>query len=86
MTETLGDGPIQPDLIVVMNRIAHSLDNILNGEERPKRNGFVLLIFPFDGREGRANYISNAERADVMTLLKEQIVRFEAQDANTGRD
>jgi hypothetical protein len=29
--------------------------------------GFVLLVFPF-GEEGRRNYISNAERADVLTL------------------
>jgi hypothetical protein len=46
----------------------------------------VLLVFPFgEGEEGqRANYISNADREDVVTLLKEQIKRFEGQPEMTG--
>ena len=31
-----------------------------------------------------ANYISNADRADVVTLLKEQLARFEGQPEMKG--
>jgi len=43
------------------------------------------LFFPFEGREGRCNYISNAAREDVLTLLKEQVARFEGQPEMKGR-
>lgn len=84
--ERLGDAPIEPQLEGLMNRIATSLDYLLNGGRKgmERTNGFVLLVFPFEGREGRANYISNAERADVLTLLKEQVARFEGQPELSG--
>ena len=84
MKETLGDEPIQNDFVSFMNTLAQTLDEILNGEERPKRNGFILMIFPFEGREGRCNYISNAKRAEVITLLKQQITRFEGMPEVEG--
>lgn len=37
------------------------------------------MIFDFGEGAGRANYISNADRADVVTLLREQLKRFEEQ-------
>lgn len=84
---TLGDAPIQPEFIDLMNQLAPALDHMFNGEAHGKDRavGFVLLVFPFEGRDGRANYISNAERADVVTLLKEQIARFEGQPEMSGR-
>jgi len=58
-----------------MNNIAHLLDRVLNGDLTGEKRvtGFVLLVFPFEGHGGRCNYISNATRADVVTMLKEAI-------------
>lgn len=84
----LGDAPIEPELNRLMNSIAKVLDEGLNGGAKGKarKNGFILIIFPFDEVTGggRANYISNADRADVVTMLKEQIKRFEGQPDVTG--
>lgn len=79
MSERLGDGPIEPRYRELMNNLARGVDAILNGKERPKQTGFIMLVFPFDGHEGRCNYISNADRKDVVLLLKEQLRRFEGQ-------
>ena len=79
MVEQIGDGPIEPRYVDVMKAIAEGLDKVLNGEAHHKdpETGFVLLVFPFHEYQGRCNYISNAERVDVLTLLKDQIRRFE---------
>lgn len=85
---TLGDAPIEPQHHARMNAIASGLDQILNGETRgrDRKVGFVLLVFPFGSDDGRCNYISNgAERRDVVTLMKEQIKRFEGQPEVSGR-
>ena len=85
-TKRLGDGPIQPEYERIMNSLAHGVDEILNGKQRPKPLGFVLLVFPFDEvkGEGRCNYISNAQREDIVVMLKEQVKRFEGQPDMTG--
>jgi hypothetical protein len=87
MIDKLGDAPIEPKLHDMMNELARKLDVFFNqdlkGDER--EIGFVLLVFPFEGREGRANYISNAKREDVVVMLKEQLARFEGQPEQTGR-
>lgn len=80
--EQLGDGPIEPAYIERMNELAHTLDIAFNGGAKgnDRTTGFVLLVFPFGSSDGRCNYISNgADRADVLTLLKEQAKRFEQQ-------
>jgi len=84
--KSLGDGPIQPDLIEVMNALARGLDKALNGDAKgnDRQNGFVLLVFPFEGRDGRCNYISNGARHDIVTLMREQIARFEGQPEVKG--
>lgn len=84
MTERIGDAPIDPKLHEMMNALAHGIDEILNGKERPKTLGFVLMMFPFEDHGGRCNYISNAQRADIVIMLKEQIKRFEGQPDVTG--
>ena len=88
----LGDKPIEPRFRELMNKLAPALDELFNGDERPKKTGFVLIVFPFEesakahrGETGRANYISNAQRADVVVMLKEQIKRFEGQPEMQGR-
>lgn len=88
MTHQLGDGPIEEEYSQTMNAIAQGLDEILNGHNKGKdrKVGFVLLVFPFDEKEGRCNYISNgADRKDIVVLMKEQIKRFEGQPEVSGR-
>lgn len=87
MAERLGDAPIQTDYREKMNAVAAALDQLFNGETRGKdrATGFVLLVFPFGEQEGRCNYVSNgADRRDIITLMKEQIKRFEGQPDITG--
>jgi hypothetical protein len=86
MSNTLGDAPIEPQYHEMMNNLARAIDEMFNGELRGKdrKTGFVMIVFEF-GDTGRANYISNAERADVVTLLKEQIARFEGQPETQGK-
>jgi len=84
----LGDAPIQPEYIEMMNAVAHVLDEMFNGKSkgRARKTGFVLMVFPFGDTTGRCNYISNgADRIDVVTLMKEMIQRFEGQPEMQGR-
>lgn len=86
--QMLGDAPIEPKYREMMNGVARALDETFNGDARGKdrKVGFVLLLFEFGEQEGRCNYISNgANRKDVVTLLKEQIKRFEGQPDVAGR-
>lgn len=65
-----------------MRALAQNLDEIFNGDAKghDRTNGFVLLVFPFGGPEGaRTNYISNADRKDMLVALKEIVARFEGQ-------
>jgi hypothetical protein len=83
--EQLGDKPIQPEVRETMNKIARVVDSALNINTKEKTWGFCLMVFPFEGFDGRANYISNAKRADVIVLLKEQLRRFEGQADVRGK-
>jgi len=88
MSDKLGDAPIEPHLREMMNALAKGVDEILNGKETPKAekpNGFLLMVFPFEDFDGRCNYISNADRKDVVVLLKEQLARFQGQPEMEGR-
>lgn len=79
---SLGDGPIQSEYYEEMNAIAHSLDEIFNGDAKGKdrKTGFVLFVFPYGPVDGRANYISNgANREDIVRLFEEQIKRFKGE-------
>lgn len=65
-----------------MQALAGGLEQILNptASKDGKTVGFVLLVFPFSAPEGaRTNYISNADRKDVLVALKEIVARFEGQ-------
>lgn len=84
MSERLGDQPIEPKLEDMMNALARGINEVLN-EPGQKKNGFCLMVFPFEGFEGRANYISNASRKDIIVLLKEQLARFQGQPDIKGR-
>jgi hypothetical protein len=76
----LGDAPIEDKHRAAMVALAKGIDDILNGEGTPKQErkvGFCLLVFDFGEGPGRANYISNAKREDIVVLLKEQLTRWE---------
>jgi hypothetical protein len=84
---SLGDGPIQDEMYEIMNGLAHGLDEIFNGKDakpQDKTVGWVLMVFPFEGNEGRCNYIANARREDIVVLMKHQIARFEGQPDIVG--
>ena len=83
--ETLGDAPIEEEYRAKMNFLAEQMDHFFNGDLRgeDRHTGFCLMVFEF-GNAGRANYISNANRADVVTMLKEQLARFEGQPEMKG--
>lgn len=69
-----------------MQALGAGLDQILNGNQVPKPNGFVLLVFSEDAALGsRTNYVSNCPRADVIAALKEVLARFEGQPLQSGR-
>jgi hypothetical protein len=70
--------PIEPQYFAKMNDIGKTLDRLLNGDERPRHTGFVLLMFEF-GADKRMNYLSNAERADMLSALKELVANFEGR-------
>jgi hypothetical protein len=71
----------------IMQELAKAIDLCLNGQEDPKRNGFCLFIFPFDGigASTNANYVSNTKRDDVRSALKEVLARWEGQLEVSGR-
>jgi hypothetical protein len=85
--ERLGDAPIEQEYREKMNAVAQLLDRWFNGDVKgsDRKIGFVLLVFPFGSGDGRCNYISNgAGRRDIVTMMKEQIKRFEGQPDVTG--
>jgi hypothetical protein len=84
----LGDQPIEAAYLETMNEIARALDIFLNGEAKgpARKTGFVLMVFPYNGHDGRCNFISNgANRKDVVALMKEMIARFEGQARTSGQ-
>lgn len=78
---TLGDGPIAEAYRAKMNELAREIDEFFNGPSKGEKRetGFVLMVFPFGGPGGRCNYISNADRTDVLATLKDQVARFEGR-------
>jgi hypothetical protein len=79
-------GPLSQEYRDTLNDLAKKLDRIFNGEDRPRKVGFALLVFEFGRQEnGRVNYISNANRADMLTAMKEYIARAEGMDLQTSK-
>lgn len=79
MNHQLGDAPIEDAYVEKMQTVAAALDEVFNGDKHggERGTGFVLLVFPFRSKDGRANYISNgADRDDIVALFEEQIKRF----------
>lgn len=77
--------PIQAQHHAKMNDLAKAIDTFFNGDAQPKRIGFCLLMAEFgkiDG--GRVNYISNADRADMIAMVKEWLARAESRYHEQG--
>lgn len=83
---TIGDAPIEPEYRELMNKLAKTLDKVLNGNRKgaDRKVGFCLMMFNFGDGPGRCNYISNANRDDVIVLLREQLARFQGQPEMKG--
>lgn len=43
----------------------------------PKGFGFIILVFPFYKKNGVSNYISNANRSDMIKALREAADKLE---------
>jgi len=74
--------PIQEEQREFMNALAQGIDRILNQNTVGLKREwcFVLLSAKFGEIDnGRVNYISNGERADIVTMMKELIGRFEGR-------
>ena len=68
-------GPIEAAAVAQMNAFAEVLRDML-----PPEFGFTLLVFKTgDVEGGRMNYISSAERGDMLTAMKELIANFEGR-------
>lgn len=66
---------------IAMQKMAESVAKML-----PKDMGYTLLVFPFN-RPGISNYISNANRVDMIKALRETVYRLERkQDFETPKD
>ena len=64
---------IQPDLLLPMNTLGSFL------AKRLRPYGFCLLVFPLNDRNGRMNYIANANREDMLIAMKEFIANAEGR-------
>lgn len=77
--------PIPPEFHALMNGLAEGLDDVFNPPPAPglprgeKKIGFFLTCFYFNA-PGRFNYISNANKLDVKTMLLDIIARIEARE------
>lgn len=62
--------PVEETYHDKMRSLARMLDAIVNDGVRPRKIGFCLFMFNLNDTK-RVNYISNANRADVVSALRE---------------
>ena len=78
--------PVQTEYRETLNKVAKAVDLAFNPEEKRKTVGFGILLFNFGKIEaGRMNWISNAERKDMIVALKEMVAQLEGRTATTTR-
>ncbi|MFQ5786493.1 MAG: hypothetical protein ACE5H1_00785 [Thermodesulfobacteriota bacterium] len=63
------------DVSLIMQDIAKSVDDKI-----PDDFGFFVFVFPFNRTDGRANYVSNAQREDVIKFMKEFLIKSGHKD------
>lgn len=83
----MADAPIQSQYREMLNGLAEGIDDVLNGETRPKKIGFALFMFEFGNIDAnRVNYISNGSREDMLVAVREWLARAEGRVAEpSGR-
>lgn len=75
-----GEEPVEESYRGAMNSLAMMINEILNPDPKKMEHGFCIIMFPFgDVPESRINYISNANRADMVCGLKELIANLEGR-------
>ena len=79
----MSEQPIQEKYREEMRAIAQALDDVLNAGLKgdARKCGFMLLMFDFGTTptSDRINYISNCNRTDAITSMKEFIARAEGR-------
>lgn len=66
--------PIEPQYRDMMNALATGINEVLGGL------GFALLMFEHGNVEGgRVNYISNSNREDMISAMREWLARAEGR-------
>lgn len=75
--------PIQEQHRAIMNQIAKVLDEFFNpeGAEGPKIVFTLLVAEAGRMAGGRVNYISNGDRPDMLTMIRELLARMEGRYA-----
>lgn len=70
----------------VMNALADGLDDTLNNPNSPvysgTKLGFALLVFTADSDGAQSNYISNADRSQVINAMRETANRLEQRQSS----
>jgi hypothetical protein len=77
---SIGSGPVDPRYVEAMKTVGRAIDMMFNPDGPKNRTvGWIVITFAFgNAKEGElVNYMSNADRADVVTMLKEQLRYFE---------
>lgn len=72
---------IEPEYAEALVTLGTVIDTCLNPgikNRSDKKHGFALLLFEFN-TEGRTNFITNANQADMLTAMKEFIARAEGR-------
>ena len=81
----MADAPIQTKYREMLNDLAAGIDGVLNQGAKPKKIGFALFMFEFGNIEAnRVNYISNAERPDMLVAVREWLARAEGRVVEAG--
>lgn len=69
--------PIEQQYRETMTALADGIDHALNGNG-PRKVVFALLVAEVGGiAGGRVNYVSTAERSDMLSMMREFIARAE---------
>jgi hypothetical protein len=64
----------------LLNALAATLDKTLPTIYNIERVGFVLLTFSFDIESKSGDYVSNANRSDIIKALREVADRLENKE------
>jgi N-glycosylase/DNA lyase len=79
MDNESGEEDVQKQYMEQMRQVASVIDAVFNPDEEKKTTGFAVLTFPLGiaDKDSRMNYMSNAERKDMIAAMKEFIARNE---------